>query len=94
MTDAAKTAFGAQPWKKVGLYVFLLDLFPQHRSSSGLLDVRKLATELGKSHEAVYKWLRKSKISPANADAIRELAIKLYPDTVLDRKDFDPFVYA
>lgn len=102
MTDDTKTGFGAQPWKDGALYKFLMETFPAHRSVCQFLDVLQLARDLKKSHEAVYKWLRSSKLTPGNADAIRALAIA-EPNAALllaagkplpERKDFDVFVYA
>jgi hypothetical protein len=96
MTDATKTSFGAQPWKDGPLYQFLMDRLPEHRSVCGFLDVIRLARDLKKSHEAVYKWLRTSRLTPANADAIRDLVNRTRFEglPVLERKDFDAFVYA
>lgn len=66
------------------------------------LDVQALKEATGKSHEAVYKWLRSSKLTPANAQALVKLAnsddnVRVL--TALGRtpptlQDFHSFVFA
>lgn len=59
MTTAAPSP-GRPSWTAAGtLYALLMDSLPDHHTESGILDVDKLSTDLGKSHEAVYKWLRR-----------------------------------
>ena len=91
-------------WADGPLYTFLTDILPTYRTILGKFDVLRLAHEMGLSHEAVYKWLRKREgrcLTPQNAEKILELALD--GDNV-DRlvangdprptiRDFDIFVY-
>jgi hypothetical protein len=52
------------------LYKLLDAAFPKIRTSQGLFDVAAFATLIGLSHEGVYKWLRKDRIS---ADGARKV---------------------
>ena len=61
-------------WADGPLYTFMMETFPEHRSMYQILDVQRLKRELGRSHERIYQWLRKSKLTPGNARAICELA--------------------
>lgn len=81
-------------WSNAPLYVYLCEIFPKHRTILLRLDVEQLAEELGKSQEAIYKWLRKSRLTPDNAAALLDLANKQERDTPLTIRDFDKFVYA
>lgn len=54
------------------------------------LDVRKLQEATGKSHEAVYKWLRKSKLHPDNATLIVDLANRDDNVSILKKLDRTP----
>lgn len=66
------------------------------------LNVQRLKEATGKSHEAIYKWLRSSKLTPTNAKLLVDLANSEENTRVLaalQRKpptfrDFDAFVYA
>lgn len=91
---------GRPDWTADPLYLKLLDVFPEHVTPTGVLDVAgRLSTELGKSHEAIYKWLRQGKVSPDNArDIVRVANLPANVDalTKLSRKppvfeDFCPF---
>lgn len=87
------------------LYPFLAEIFPTHRTILGKLDVPRLGKDLGLSHEAVYKWLRKPagarSLTPQNAERILELALADdNADALLVAekprptiRDFDQFVY-
>lgn len=87
------------------LYPFLCDIFPTHRTVLGKLDVPRLGKDLGLSHEAVYKWLRKPagarSLTPQNAERILELALSEFNVSQLVAcdlprptiRDFDQFVY-
>lgn len=86
-------------WSNGPLYQFMLKIFPNHRTILLRLDVEQLAGELGKSQEAIYKWLRKSRLTPENADALLALAnasdnAVARGGETLERRDFDAFVYA
>jgi hypothetical protein len=41
-----------------------------HKTANGVLDVRSFSTAIGKSHECVYKWLRRDYFLPKNIDSI------------------------
>jgi hypothetical protein len=91
-------------WADGPLYTFLTDIFPTYRTVLGKFDVVRLAREMGLSHEAIYKWLRKREgrcLTPQNAERILELALESpNVDALLDSgeprptiRDFDVFVY-
>jgi hypothetical protein len=65
---------GRPDWTAAPLYQWFLTIFPEHLTALGVLDVQRLKVELGKSHEAIYKWLRQGKITPDNARDIVEAA--------------------
>ena len=91
-------------WADGPLYTFLSEIFPTYRTVLGKFDVLRLAQEMQRSPEAVYKWLRKREgrcLTPQNADRILELALQ---DDNVDAliaagdvrptiRDFDVFVY-
>lgn len=88
-------------WTKSPLYPFLMDLFPKHRSVCQYFDVKRLASELNLSPEAVYKWMRSSRLIPANAatllkHALSEDNIAALRETGRELptiRDFEQFVY-
>lgn len=61
-------------WTDSELYMFLVNNLPGHLSSRGTLDVKKLKSDVGRSHERVYQWLRDSRLTPDNAKALCSLA--------------------
>lgn len=65
---------GRPDWAAGDLYQNFLEVFPEHRTRLGVLDVQRLKGELGKSHEAIYKWLRQGKLTPDNAREIVRVA--------------------
>lgn len=94
--------FARPDWATSSLYNFLITIFPEHITPYNVLDVRRLRTDLGKSHEAVYKWLRAGRVTPANARKLCEIAnqpgnlaaLKKLGRTPPQIRDFDAFVYA
>ena len=60
------------------LYAKLIEVLPifvrDPFSTSPTLNVQALREATSKSHEAVYKWLRKSKLTPENVNLIVALA--------------------
>jgi hypothetical protein len=48
--------------------------FPRHRNKFGGLDVRKIASEMHLTREAVYLWFRKESISPEVANKLVALS--------------------
>lgn len=73
----AETQMPGRPkWATGPLYKKMLEIFPEHLTPLGVLDIQRLKVELEKSHEAIYKWLRQGKISPDNArDLIKVAAL-------------------
>lgn len=79
------------------LYKLLDKLFAGYRTArDGVLDVRRIAEDLGISAEGVYKWLRADKLPLAQARRIMDIvnaedgSIEDFPYTVtID--DFLPF---
>lgn len=65
---------GRPDWAAGALYSKLLDTFPTYRTTLGVLDVQRLKADLGKSHEAIYKWLRSGKLTPDNARELVRVA--------------------
>jgi len=63
-------------WAHGPLYTFLMDTFPTYRTVYELFDVKRFTAEpeIGKSYEAIYKWLRRGKLTIDNARAIISLA--------------------
>lgn len=59
-------------WRQRPLYRVLYERLPWLRSKihTGILDVHKLARAIGYSPEAVYRWLRRGKISPSGANVV------------------------
>lgn len=50
-------------WKSEELYLFLTDIFPDHQTPMKRLDVDRLATEIGKSYESLYRKLRDNRLN-------------------------------
>jgi hypothetical protein len=48
----------------------LWEIFPDHRTPQGVFDVQRLAADIERTNEAVYKWLRDNKITP---DGVKRL---------------------
>jgi len=65
---------GRPDWTAGPLYALMLSIFPEHRTKTGVLDVQRLRGETGKSHEAIYKWLRQGKMTADNARNVVTLA--------------------
>lgn len=61
-------------WKKEGLYLFLLEAFPEHITPCNRLDVNRLAGDVGRSHEALYRKLRKNRLNVEWAKLLCEFA--------------------
>ncbi len=85
-TTSSRTA---RPYSFGPLYDLLMDRFPKHRSAQGVLDVPKLAKDIKRSHEGVYKWLRENKITVDGAKRLVELS----KDRV-KYEEFLPFLFA
>jgi hypothetical protein len=92
---------GRPQWTFGPLYDLLVEGFPDYRTRRGFFDVKRFHKELGKSHEAVYKWLRVNKLTPENATKIAALATALPNLEALEKlgrtpptvQDFSPFVF-
>lgn len=94
---------GRPAWTAHPLYRFMLQIFPERRTESGILDIQSFCsadTGLGKSHEAIYKWLRSGQMKPSNARAMLDLALQPVNLAALERsgtappryEDFLPFL--
>jgi len=59
-------------------------------SAKPTLNVKRLMEATGKSHEAVYKWFRKSVLTPENATALVALANSPENVEILKRLDRTP----
>lgn len=89
-------------WTDNPLYLFLMQVFPLHRTKRNVLDVRGLSGDLDKSHERVYQWLRDQKLSSKNAKGLLALAnsepnasaLRERGITPPEIRDFDRYVYA
>lgn len=75
---------GRPAWATGPLNLYLIDIFPTYLTKLGALDIHAIRAPLGKSHECVYQWLRKSALRPENAAALCELANR--PDNVAHLK--------
>lgn len=92
---------GRGVWPGSPLYNFLVQNFPNHLTDRGALNVKKLHTDIGCSHERVYQWLRTSRMTPGNARAVFNLANSQENLAALaaagrnppEIRDFDRFVY-
>lgn len=61
-------------WKSGDLYLFLVESFPEHRTPFNRLDVDRLANDIGKSYESLYKKLRKGQLNVKWAKLLCEFA--------------------
>ena len=97
--EPAATA-GRAHWYVGPFYRMLMDTFPLYRTGRDLLDVRRLADELGRSNEVVYRWLREGQISNTVARRLVKLAsapenqqaIVAAGGTPPELRDFLPFM--
>lgn len=71
------------------LPIFVKDPF----SEAPTLDVQRLKDATAKSHEAVYKWLRKSKLTVENVNLIVEIANRADNVEILTKLDRTPPVF-
>ena len=62
-------------WKSGPLYKTLTAKLPAFCYPSGDLRMSDFHDAMGRSHEAVYKWLRASKITPTVAQRICDLSL-------------------
>ena len=69
-----KTADHCPPkWKSDDLYLFLMEVFPEHHTPFNRLDVNRLAGDIGKSYESLYQKLRKGRLNVEWAKLLCEL---------------------
>ena len=95
---------GRPEWTNYPLYKFLSEIFPAYKGRYHILDVLTIAKRLNISGEAIYRWLRKGKLTPKNAQAlctlandpanVEELAACNPPKKVPVIEDFMPFVFS
>lgn len=69
------------------LWDLLFAKFPEHRTVQGILDVRRLAADIGRSHTALYRVVNKNQLNPPQAVALIELS-----KGRLTHEDLKPFV--
>ena len=94
--------FARPDWATSPLYNVLITIFPEHITPYNVLDIRRLRTDLGKSHEAIYKWLRAGRVPSAAARKLCDIAngedniaaLRKLGRTPPKIGDFDAFVYA
>ena len=87
-------------WQSGELYTFLWDIFPGHRTPLMRLDVARIAHEVDRSGETVYKWLRCGSFNMEAARALCRIANLQNNAEVLAEKgkkppdinDFIPFI--
>lgn len=65
---------GRPEWAGAPFNLFLTAVLPTFLTERGAIDVPRLCSALGKSHERVYQMLRKGQISAPNAVALHKLA--------------------
>jgi hypothetical protein len=68
---------------KARLYHVLYAALPDYRTPNRFLDVRKLATEIGVSHEGFYKWLRADRLPARRVKSLVELSGGKLTDGIL-----------
>lgn len=84
------TTPGRPSWTAGPLYRLMLDIFPERRTPTGVLDIKYLSDSLGRSHEAVYMWFRAGHLRPSNARAIVALAAQTDNAAALVRAGREP----
>jgi transposase-like protein len=73
------------------LHKLLKRIFPEHRTArDNVFDVKRLASELGMTAEAIYKWLRQDSLPPKRARQLVELANAGLKKPVVEIEDFLP----
>lgn len=65
---------GRPTWPYEPLYKFLSEVLPAWRTPSGILDAVALASEVGVSKEAVYKWFRTGNLPARRARELHDLS--------------------
>lgn len=71
---AKDTASPAHPRSRGQLWDLLFNKFPDYRSEQGLLDVRRLARDMGRSHTALYRVVNNNQLNPQQAIALMTLS--------------------
>lgn len=83
------------------LVKFLPTMVQDPFSDEPKLNIRRLHSAVGMSHEGVYKWLRSSRLTPENVDCLLDLAkrevnvqaLRTLGRTIPTIQDFVPFVF-
>ena len=65
---------GRPTWPFEPFYRFLYSSLPAWWTPTGILDVPALSAELGITTEAIYKWLRRGKVTARRARELYELS--------------------
>lgn len=84
MSDTPETSHTRSRGK---LWDLLYNKFPDHRTVQGILDVRRLATDIGRSHTALYRVVNKNQLNPPQAVALIKLSAGR-----LTHEELKPFV--
>lgn len=86
-------------WNDSALYQFMRAIFPAYSSCYDRLNVRLLGTQIGRSHEAIYRWIRSGTLNSKNAvllcrEANNEPNISAREGRRITIEEFHQFVYA
>lgn len=79
-------------WTQSPLYRELLAVFPDYRTKQqNVLDVERIAEQIGMTEEGIYKWLRQGRIlSSKGVQKLVELANKPENKAALERRGRTP----
>jgi len=74
------------------LYGVLAEYFPDHRSAQKVFNVPGFASDLGKSHETIYKALRSDRLHIGVALEVLKLSAERHPEMPIYWGDLIRFV--
>lgn len=74
------------------LYSVLAEYFPDHRTPYGVFDVPGFVSDLGKSHETIYKALRSDRLHLGVAHTILRFSRDRHPEMPLFWNDVIRFI--
>lgn len=86
-------------WNSSPLYQFMKAIFPAYSSCYDRLNVRLLGSKIGRSHEAIYRWIRSGQLNSRNAvllcrEANEEPNLSARGGNKITIEEFHRFVYA
>ena len=67
---------GRPTWPSEPLYQLVFEALPSWHTTSGILDVPRLADELEITDESIYKWFRRGTLPPRRCRQLHELAMR------------------